>query len=93
MPLTEEIGETFEDWHWNRHDHTALLSLESQASLIRLDPTTMVNEVWPLIERQQGRWGDIAGSIYHRRNDLVHGNEWEVPDLQLQQIELLARVF
>ena len=41
--------------------------------------------------RDEGRWGDI-GRLYQRRNDLVHGNDWEVPDQQLQQVELLARV-
>lgn len=53
MPITEEVGETFDDWHWNRYDHTALLTVESQAALMRLEPTTVVEEVWPLIERQQ----------------------------------------
>ncbi len=38
----------------------------------------------------EGR-GDI-GRLYQRRNDLVHGNDWEVPDQQPQQAELLARV-
>jgi hypothetical protein len=44
MPLTGGQG-TFEDRHWNRHGHVELLSLESQAALIRLDPTTMASEV------------------------------------------------
>jgi hypothetical protein len=154
MPITEEVGETFDDWHWNRYEQTALLTVESQASLMRLESATVVDEVWPLIERQQdlpaeerrrlslacqwywradaepdrvtryidwwviveclempettdlrpvrrrlaalfntdeGRWGDV-GRLYQRRNNLVHGNNWEVPDQQLQQVELLARV-
>jgi hypothetical protein len=154
MPITEEIGETFDNWHWNRHDYTALLTVESQAALVRLEPATVVDEVFPLIEREQdlpeeehrrlglacqwywradaepdrvtryinwwiivecldmrkendlaavrrrlsrlfgldgGRWGDV-GRLYRLRSNLVHGNDWEVPDQQLQQVELLARV-
>jgi hypothetical protein len=44
-----------------------------------------------LFNTDEGRWGDV-GRLYQRRNDLVHGNDWEVPDQQLQQVELLARV-
>jgi len=149
-----EVGETVDDWHWNRYDHIALLTVESQASLMRLEPLAVVDEVWPLIERQQNLpeeerrrvslacqwywradaepdrvtryidrwviveclempettklrpvrrrlaalfdtdeepWGDV-GRLYQRRNALIHGNDWEVPDQQLQQVELLSRV-
>jgi hypothetical protein len=43
MPITEEVGETFDDWYWNRYDHTALLTVESQASLMRLELATVVD--------------------------------------------------
>jgi hypothetical protein len=44
-----------------------------------------------LFNTDEGRWG-VVGRLWQRRNDLVHGNDWEVPGQQLQQIELLARV-
>ncbi len=44
-----------------------------------------------LFNTDEGRWG-VVGRLWQRRNDPVHGNDWEVPDQQLQQVELHARV-
>lgn len=53
MPLTEEAGETFPDWHWNRRLHTGLFSAESQARLRHVQAQETADLLTPLIERQQ----------------------------------------
>ncbi|WP_146608198.1 hypothetical protein [Streptomyces sp. NTH33] len=53
IPITEEVGETFEDWHWNRRIDTGLFSAESQAVLRHLEAKALAADVSPLIERNQ----------------------------------------
>lgn len=53
MPLTEEAGETFPDWHWNRRLHTGLFSAESQARLRHAQAQETADLLTPLIERHQ----------------------------------------
>jgi len=53
MPITEEAGETFDDWHWNRRLNTGLVSAESQAAMRQLEAGTITNEIVPLIEQYQ----------------------------------------
>jgi len=53
MPLTEEAGETFADWHWNRRLDTGLFSLESQARLRHVQAQETTDLLTPLIARHQ----------------------------------------
>lgn len=53
MPLTEEVGETFSDWHWNRRLHTGLFSAESQARLRHVQAQETADLLAPLIEQHQ----------------------------------------
>lgn len=53
MPLLEEVGEVFDDWHWNRKLHTGSLFVESQASLRQLQVHEITDNLAPLIEREQ----------------------------------------
>lgn len=54
MPLLEEAGETFADWHWNRRLHTGLFSAESQARLRQVEAQETADLLAPLIEQHQG---------------------------------------
>jgi len=69
MPITEEIGETFEDWHWNRRINTGLVSIESQVALRHINATTITNEVIPLIDQQQALRKD-------ERRRLMFASQW-----------------
>jgi hypothetical protein len=53
MPLTEEAGEVFDDWHWNRKIETGLFSAESQAMFRQLRGDITAEEIRPHIERNQ----------------------------------------
>lgn len=53
MPLTEEAGETFDDWHWNRRLHTGLFTAESQARFRHVQAQEAADLLGPLIERHQ----------------------------------------
>ena len=55
MPLTEEAGEAFADWHWNRRLDTGVFSAESQASFRQLPGHDVGNEVRPIIDQHQAR--------------------------------------
>jgi hypothetical protein len=154
MPLTEEIGEAFEDGHWNRRDQSGLFTTESQASIRQIQVHEIADELAPLILAQQtlppadqarltlacvwywradaepdrvvrfiswwivveslemrdsnprhvmkrlatifsndgGVWGKLIGKLFTLRGRLVHGQDWEVPEEQLQRVELVARV-
>ncbi len=51
MPLTEEVGEAFDDWHWTRRLDAGLISAETQAAFRQLHTSELVVELEPLIER------------------------------------------
>ncbi|MEJ7742425.1 MAG: hypothetical protein WKF73_07700 [Nocardioidaceae bacterium] len=53
MPLTEEVGETFDDWHWNRRIDTGSISLESQAEWRQLEAAPTLDTLLPLLEAEQ----------------------------------------
>jgi hypothetical protein len=53
MPLTEEVGETFDDWHWNRRLYTGLFTAESQAQFRHVQAQETADLIGPLIERHQ----------------------------------------
>ncbi len=53
--LTEEVGETFGDWHWNRRLFTGTVYAESQASFIHQDSQAFIDRFQPLYERHQAR--------------------------------------
>jgi len=53
MPLTEEVGETFDDWHWNRRLNTGLFTAESQAQVRHVQAQETADLLGPLIERHQ----------------------------------------
>ncbi|MFI7658650.1 hypothetical protein ACIBTW_07130 [Micromonospora parva] len=51
--LLEEVGEVFQDWHWNRRVFTGTVYAESQASFVHLDGRSAVERLQPLIEKNQ----------------------------------------
>jgi hypothetical protein len=51
--LTEEVGEAFADWHWNRRIFTGTVYAESQAALIEQPAQDFVARTRPLIERNE----------------------------------------
>lgn len=53
MPLLEEIGEVFDDWHWNRKLHTGSLFVESQTALRQLQAHEITENLAPIIEKEQ----------------------------------------
>jgi len=48
--LTEEIGETFEDWHWIRRIHTGTVYAESQAAFVHQSGQNFLDRARPLLE-------------------------------------------
>jgi hypothetical protein len=53
MPLAEEVGETFDDWHWNRRLNTGTILVESQAELRPLPPDRLQELLEPTLQRSQ----------------------------------------
>ena len=53
MPITEEVGVTFDDGHWNRHDTSPLFTVEAQAVLKQLKAHEITDELMPLVEAEQ----------------------------------------
>jgi hypothetical protein len=51
--LAEEVGEVFDDWHWNRRAFTGTAHAESQAALITITGQEFVDRCKPLIEQNQ----------------------------------------
>lgn len=49
--LTEEVGELFDDWHWNRQLGNRSVGLESQAKLEPLDGNAFLTKLTPLVDR------------------------------------------
>lgn len=54
IPITEEVGETFSDWHWNRRIHTPGVSAESQANLKALNGAELLDSLASVFNRDQG---------------------------------------
>jgi hypothetical protein len=50
--LTEEVGEVFNDWHWNRLFGGRTVSMESQARFEMVDGRAFCDHVWKAIERE-----------------------------------------
>lgn len=51
--MLEEVGETFDDWHWNRQISTGTVYAETQASLIHLQERDLITQAHLLIEGNQ----------------------------------------
>jgi hypothetical protein len=69
MPLTEEVGEVFDDWHWTRRLDAGLFSAETQASRRQLDTKDLVAQLQPLIDRHQALSAD-------ERRRLTLASQW-----------------
>lgn len=54
IPLLEEIGEIFEDWHWNRRLDSVSLSTELQLRPEVLNAEDVIAHFRPIIEHNQG---------------------------------------
>jgi hypothetical protein len=54
MPIAEEVGETFNDWHWNRHIHSSRISAETQATFKSIDGNEMIRDLQLLLNRRMG---------------------------------------
>jgi len=54
IPLLEEIGEVFDDWHWNRRLDSVLLSTELQVRSAFLDPDAFVGAAGSFIAAYEG---------------------------------------
>ena len=53
LPLLEEIGEVFEDWHWNRRLDSVALATELQLRPRVVDSATFLAQVQPAMGRNQ----------------------------------------
>lgn len=51
--LTEEVGEAFDDWHWNRRISTGTVYAETQAALVYQSASDFCDRAQPLIERNR----------------------------------------
>lgn len=49
--LTEEVGELFADWHWNRKLGGRSVGLESQARIDLVDGNQFINNIGPAVDR------------------------------------------
>lgn len=72
LPLTEEVGATFDDWHWNRRIDAGRFSAESQAEFRHMAAADLAALLRPLVDRQQALPEDerrrlrLASSWYWR---------------------------
>jgi hypothetical protein len=72
VPLTEEVGATFDDWHWNRRLDAGRFSAESQAEFRHMPAADLAALLGPLIDNQQALPEDerrrlrLASSWYWR---------------------------
>jgi len=53
IPLLEEIGCVFDDWHWNRRLDSSALALESQLPLVIMQSSDFTSRLVPRIEKNQ----------------------------------------
>lgn len=52
--LTEEVGELFDDWHWNRRLGGRTVALESQAKMRTISGHQLVDALRSVVDRQLG---------------------------------------
>jgi len=67
--LAEEVGEVFEDWHWNRWLGGPTIAYEGQARLKHLDTRDFLAAITPVIEAYGAR-GELE------RNRLRIASQW-----------------
>lgn len=53
--ITEEIGEIFEDWHWNRRLDGPTVALEAQAELSFIEPQATLGQIGAIFDAHSGR--------------------------------------
>lgn len=53
--ITEEIGEVFEDWHWNRQLNGSTVALEAQAEFRFLGADAIVAQIGSIFDANQAR--------------------------------------
>jgi hypothetical protein len=58
--ITEEIGEVFDDWHWNRRLDGPTVALEAQADLAFIEAQAGLGQIRAIFEANAGR------SLEHR---------------------------
>ena len=80
LPLLEEIGHVFDDWHWNRRLDSLALAAESQLPLVVMPPSDFINCLQPWAERNQE-----AGEVDRRRFRLASQWYW-LADAQLDPV-------
>lgn len=51
VPLSEEVGEVFPDWHWNRSLASDALAWEPQLDLVGINATDLKDTLKPLIDQ------------------------------------------
>lgn len=69
MPLTEEIGEVCNDWHWNRRLDSVKVSLESQAQVHHIDGQSFVDTIVPRLQ-------DVAAMPEEAAHRLRLSSQW-----------------
>lgn len=52
VPITEEVGHLFDDWHWNRQAKAASLRLESELDMQLLDSPELVEKLSSALDSQ-----------------------------------------
>ena len=55
MRITEEIGEVFDDWHWNRRLDGPTVALEAQADLSFIEAQASLGQIGAIFEANAGR--------------------------------------
>jgi hypothetical protein len=53
LPLLEEIGQVFDDWHWTRRLDSLALAAESQLPLVMMPSPEFVSRVQPRLQQYQ----------------------------------------
>lgn len=53
--ITEEIGEVFDDWHWNRRLDGPTVALEAQAELRYVDGDTVADQIATMFDANSAR--------------------------------------
>ncbi len=67
--LTEEVGEVFDDWHWNRRLGGRTVSMETQAQLEQRDSAELASQLGSAIDMQLAR-------VTEMRNRLRVASQW-----------------
>lgn len=61
--LTEEVGEVFDDWHWNRRLGGRTVALESQANMKMLSGQQLSDSLRAAVDRQLGLADESRASL------------------------------